>query len=315
MNPTINSVSAVPLRGRTGSGHIRNRILMYTWAVIRFVLIFGLAFLILKPFIIKILNGLMTPDDFLDPTVKLIPRNFSLYYFQQAWKGLKVPVAGVNSMILSVTVALLQVLVCTMIGYGLARFHFKGRNLAFFLVILMMLVPPQTLNISQYLRFRFFDILGMRFNLIDTLFPVYILSLTGLGLKNGLYIYLMRQFFRGLPRELEQAAYIDGAPPVRAFFSVMLPNARTMMATVFLFSFCWQWTDVMYPQMFFNRFELLPMMIPELKIYISFPFHDPLGTSIIKNVGCIIVLIPLIVIFIAFQKMLVKSISRTGTAN
>lgn len=294
---------------------IKTEIMMKAWSMIRFVLIFGLAFLILKPFILKTLNGLMNPDDFLDPTVKLIPRNVSLYYFQEAWKGLHVSSAGLNSFVLSMTVAVIQVFTCTLVGYGLARFNFRGRNIAFAIVILIMLVPPQTMSVPQYLRFRFFDLFGLKLNLIDTLFPLYILSFTGLGLKNGLYIYLMRQFFKGMPRELESAAYVDGAPPVRAFFSVMLPNSLTMMATVFLFSFCWQWTDIFYSKLFFNKLELLPTLIPWLKIYINYPMHDPLGTSIVQNVGCMIILAPLVLIFIFCQKMLVRSISRSGTAN
>ena len=136
-------------------------------------------------------------------------------------------------------VSVLQLAISCLVGYGFARFKFKGRNILFFIVILSLIVPAQTILIPLYFRFS-------SIGLLNTIWPVVILSACGIGLKNGLYIYLMRQFFRGMPRELEQSAYIDGAGPLRAFVQIILPNAFNMMITVFLFSFTWQWTCLLY---------------------------------------------------------------------
>lgn len=101
------------------------------------------------------------------------------------------------------------------------------------MVIVIMLVPYHVISIAQYLGFVYFGVGSFTINLTDSFWPSLILAFTGLGIKEGLYIYLLREFFKSLPAELEEAAYIDGAGTIRTFFQVMLPNARTMMMTVF----------------------------------------------------------------------------------
>ena len=219
---------------------------------VRFVVIFGLAFIIIKPFIYKIMMAFMSPDDLLDSTVHLVARTPSLYYWQRAWEGLNLSQTLPNTLLLSLGVAVIQVLSCTMIGYGLARFRFFGNKILSATVIVIILVPYHVISIAQYLGFVYFGIGNLTINLVDTFWPMLILAFTGLGIKEGLYIYLLQQFFRSIPLALEEAAYIDGAGTIRTFFQVMLPNARTMMMTVFLFSFCWQWTDSTYSSIYFN---------------------------------------------------------------
>ena len=224
----------------------KRKVAMLSLSLLRFVILFGLAFIILKPFVYKILMSFMHPDDLLDSTVWLVPRLGSTYYWQQAVEQLRLPDTLINTSLLSLSVGILQVISCLMIGYGLARFKFKGSKLAFALVIIIMLVPVQVISIARYLQFNYFSFFGKVISLTDTFWPIIILSSTGLGIKQGLYIYMFREFFRSLPVVLEEAAYIDGAGPIKTFISIMLPNAKTVIATVFLFSFCWQWTDTVY---------------------------------------------------------------------
>ena len=280
---------------------------MLCWKVVRVIIIFGLAFLILKPFVEKISMAFMDPDDLLDPTVWMIPRHPSLYYWQTAWRELELVVTGVNTLIMSLVVGIIQMMVCTWVGYGLARFRFRGRNVAQIMVIVIMLIPPQVYSIAQFLEFRFF-------NLTDTLVPLFIMAFCGLGLKEGLYIYLMRAFFEGLPKDLENAAAIDGAGPVRTFFRVMLPNARNMMMTVFLFSFCWQWTDLTYPERYMSNMEVIATRIPNIWVRVGLA-ADMIGSDIARNAACIIILIPLVILFIFCQKLLIQGISTSGQAN
>lgn len=116
-----------------------------------------------------------------------------------------------------------------------------------------MLVPTNVISTAQYIHFVFFGIGDFTVNLLDTYWPLCILAFTGTNIKNGLYIYLMREFFRTMPGNLEEAAYIDGCGPIQAFVRVMVPNARGMMMTVFLFSFCWQWADNNYAREYSAR--------------------------------------------------------------
>ena len=292
----------------------QNRLVKLPLSILRFIIIFGLAFIILEPFVYKILMAFMHPDDLLDSSVWIVPRIGSLYYWGQALEQMKLPTSAINTFLLSLTVGVIQVISCTMIGYGLARFNFRGKNLAFFFVILIMLVPVQVISIARYLDFNFFHFFGTTVSLTDTFWPVVILSSTGLGLKQGLYVYMMRELFRSLPVSLEEAAYIDGAGPIQAFLRIMLPNARTTMATVFLFSFCWQWTDTAYSSLYFNEMPVLANVVDTMYIRVGLN-PDPLATGILRNAAAIIIMLHLMVLFVFCQKLLVKSMALSGLAN
>ncbi len=292
----------------------QNRLAKAPLLLLRFIIIFGLAFIILEPFVYKILMAFMHPDDLLDSSVWIVPRIGSFYYWGQALEQMKLPASAINTFLLSLTVGVIQVISCTMIGYGLARFNFRGKNLAFFFVILIMLVPVQVISIARYLDFNFFNFFGKTISLTDTFWPVVILSSTGLGLKQGLYVYMMRELFRSLPLSLEEAAYIDGAGPIQTFTRIMLPNARTTMATVFLFSFCWQWTDTAYSSLYFNEMPVLANVVDTMYIRVGLN-PDPLATGILRNAAAILIMLPLLVLFVFCQKLLVKSMALSGLAN
>ena len=288
-----------------------------TWSFFRTVLIFGLCFIILYPFLVKILASFMSPEDLLDSTVKYIPKNPSMYYWKFAWKRLDIAKSGLLSLALATISAIIQVMVSTMVGYGLARFDFKGRNIAFVMVIIILLVPSQVYSVPQYLNFRYFGIGDLNVNLIDSVIPVFLLSLGCLSTKQCLYIYLMREFFRDLPRDLENAAYIDGASIGRTFFNIVLPNAKGMMITVFLFAFCWQWTDTEFSSMYFSSKTTLPMRIISSYMIVKGQVSstDMLGTAIARAAATIIVILPVVILAAFCQKFLVRSISRSGMAN
>ena len=288
----------------------KNKAAKIVIAIFRTILIFGLCYVILKPFLIKILLGFFGKTDMLDATVKYIPKNWSIYYWQWAWKHLKLSTAGVNSLVLALGSSLLQVFVSVFVGYGLARFKFKGNTLLFGGVIATLLIPPQIYSTAQYLTFA--KIIPIR----NTYIPVYLLAILGLTVKEGLYIYLMREFFKGMPKDLENAAYVDGASVMRTFFTVMLPNAFNMMITVFLFAFSWQWTDYSFETTYMPEITTLPMTLYQR----TFLLHkqtteDTVGTNIARGCGIMIIIAPLVILAIVCQKFLVKSISQSGLAN
>lgn len=287
------------------------------WSIFRFTLIVGLCFIILYPFLIKILATFMSPQDLLDSTVKFVPKNWSLYYWKFAGERLDIVKSGTLSLLLALISAVLQVLTSTMVGYGLARFRFKGRNLAFILVIVVLLVPSQVYSIPQYLNFRYFGVGDYTVNLIDSIVPVYLLSLGCMSVKQCLYIYLMREFFKDLPKDLENAAYIDGASIGKTFTKIVLPNAKGMMITVFLFAFCWQWTDTDFSTLYFSSKSTLPMRAIGSYMVVKGQVSsiDPLGTAIARAAATIMVILPVVVLSVFCQRFLVRSISRSGMAN
>lgn len=292
---------------------------------LRYLLLIGLAFLIVYPLIVKLTNSFMSQQDLIDGTVRFIPKNFTWFNYKTVieytnfYEGLK------NTFFVSLLCGVLQMIVCTVIGYGLARFNFKGKGIIFALVVFTILIPPQTYMISLYMKFRFFDIFGIikaitgdTIRLNDTYWPMAILSLTGFGFKNGLFILIMRQYFKGIPKELEEAAYVDGSGLFRTFTTIIIPLSFPMMITIFLFSFSWQWTDTFYSSMFFSRIKLLSnsllvgfegLMLPGNTLGLK-P-GQPM-TSTLTNTMSLMVITPLIIMYLFAQRKLVEGIERSG---
>ena len=316
------------------------------WKIFRLVLLVGISYVVLFPFISKIAGSFMSPEDFVDVTVRLIPKNFTLDIYKAVLFETDYWLAFRNTFIISFFGALLQTFVCCLIGYGLAKFRFKGNGLVMMLVILTMIVPHGTLQLSMFMGFRYFDILGIlsflsggasvgfmpeSFNemlagiqiidlpdhglaLTNTYAPLLILSATGLAFKNGLYVFMLRQFFTGVPDALEESAYIDGSGVFRTFFTIILPLSIPMMVTVFLFAFCWQWTDDFYTELFFttNKIALMPDVvdIPQ-SLQTDYAGQNMYYTAI-RNTCGICIIMPLVILYSFGQKFLVQGIERSG---
>lgn len=300
------------MNNETNRLHIRYQVGRILYGLLRFFIIFGLGFIILKPILSKFLLSLMSPEDVLDNTVRLLSRHPSTYYWKQAFEQMYLPESLINSVVLSLLVAIVQTFSCTLVGYGLARFRFRGRNVAFAFVIIMLLVPYQVISIAQYQSFVNMHIGSLQF--VDTFLPLLILSFTGLGVREGLYIYLMRQNFKSLSVAIEEAAYIDGAGVFRTFFSVMLPNARTMLMTVFLFSFCWQWTDNTYTSLYLIDTKVLANTMGTILVRVGVHI-DSVSTQFARCAASIFVALPLVVLFVFCQRNFVKSIAQSGLSS
>ena len=326
--------------------------------IFRLVLLIGISYVVLFPFFSKITGSMMAPEDFADATVRLIPKNVSFDIYKAIWTENHYLEAFKNTLLLSTSAALLQTFVCCFVAYGLAKFKFKGNGLIFLAVIFSLTIPHQTLQFSLSEKFTNFDILGImqffnggginilgifkynneflssidiipdaweRFidgyamNLTDSFAPLIVLSICGLAFKNGLYIFMLRQFFRGVPDELEESAYIDGSGIMRTFFTIILPLSIPMMITVFLFSFSWQWTDEFYVNLFMpgsdtvmwnDIYEKVPTSLSQLMDVVDTDVG--MYKTAIRNTGGLMIIAPLIVMYLFCQKYLVQGIERSG---
>ncbi len=297
------------------------------WYLFRLVLLLGISYIILFPFFSKISGSFMAMEDFVDVTVRLIPKHFTLDIYKAVIVENGYARAFVNTLLLSTTTALIQTFICTLIGYGFAKFKFKGSKILFLCVILTMIIPHDTIKLSMYMNFRYFDILGL-FNLLgkagvmskgylelnNTYWPFYILSLGGLAFKNGLYIFMMRQFFKGVPDELEESAYVDGSGVFRTFIQVIIPLSIPMMITVFLFAFSWSWTDDFYSNLFFSaqRQQLIPSIVAIPRSLTTQYAGQNLWYAAIRNTCGILILAPLLVMYLFCQRYLIQGIERSG---
>ncbi len=313
---------------RSGGYLLRKKIIEIAVSICRFILLFGMCFLILQPILNKISVSFMTEQDLYNPIVTNIPEHFTTANYKMASDVMSYPKALVNSIVISFTIALLQIAVCTLVGYGFARFKFPLKNMWFACVILVILIPPQTIVSSLYLHFRFFDIFGIiklitgeAINLRGSKLPYYLMSATAMGLKNGLYIYMIRQFFRNIPGDMEEAAYVDGCGMLRTFARIMLPQSKPILSSCFLFAFVWQWTDGFYSKMFLGTTPLvstsLARIVDSLGAYIQRISGIKTTISVaysncILSTGTLMIILPLIIIYLFAQRAFVESISSTG---
>lgn len=302
--------------------------LQFIWKLVRAVIIFGLCFVILYPLIQKVSVAFMAEEDLLDSTVVYIAKHFTLDNFKMAWQGMYFTESFVNTLVISLMSAILQLISCTLVAYGFARFQFPFKRFWFAMVLLTMIVPPTTIMLPQYINFRYFDVFGIikaltgeSVNLINSPYPNILLSITSTGFKNGLYIYMLRQYFKGFPKELEEAAYVDGAGRVRTFITIMLPGSVSMMVTVFLFSFVWQWTDTFYTSLYMNESRVLSNMLGSLSYNVAAQYGSVAGSisfvsssylSMVNNAGILLVIVPLLILYLVLQKQFVESIARSG---
>ena len=298
-------------------------------ALLRGLMLFGLCFLILQPVLDKLSVSLMMEKDLYDTTIIVVPRHLTTENYKLAGTLMNLPGSVLNTALISLVTALLQITAATLAGYGFARFDFPLKRLWFACVILVIIIPPQTISSSLYLHFRYFDVLGIftrltgaPINLKGSSLPYLMLSATAMGLKNGLYIFMVRQYFRAIPQSLEEAAYVDGASTMATFLRVMLPQAVPILVSCFLFAFVWQWTDVFYTRLFLPTANTMYLSVrlsglaESLRTYvatrrgISIP---PVGYVMqIISTGVLVVIAPLLALYLFAQRWFIESISSTG---
>jgi multiple sugar transport system permease protein len=264
--------------------------------------------------------------------VIIIPRNPTLENYRLAGQLLDYWPSLFQTVGIVLVSSLLQVASCTLAAYGFARYRFPFRNFWFACVMLMIIVPPQVIMSSLYLNFRFFDVFGIfrlitgePVNMLNSFAGYWMLAATGMGLKSGLYIFILRQYFRGVPKDLEEAAYIDGCGRLRAFGQIMLPDAVPMLVSCFLFSFVWQWTDSFFSTLFLTNYSMLATGLGSLAETFSRWWYAmnvagggaglqaPMAyTQMIIATGMLMTIAPLIAVYLVAQKAFVESLAQTG---
>lgn len=304
-------------------------------SLVRFVFLTGFAFVILYPVITLISKAFMHQQDLYDNTVLWIPKHFTIENLHFAWSAMDYPQSLANSLVVVIFTTLLQTASTMLVGYGFARYNFPLKKLLFGIVLLTIVLPPQQMMTPLYLHFRSFDFLGIVHavagqpaNLLGTPWPFFVLSATGFGIRNGLFIYLFRQVFRGMPRETEEAALVDGANHFRVFCQIMVPNAMGVLATVLLFSIVWQWNDTFYSGLFTGNTKMLPQAFDLFNSYLRdftggraetylenisrYDLGDANVLKLLRNSAVFLIMAPLLGFYAILQRFFVEGIERSG---
>ena len=297
---------------------IKNKLL----SLFRFVVILGISYVILAPVIGLVTSSFFSNADAYSPTVFTIPMAPTLERYERALAHLHyLPTLG-RTLLFSLTLTLIQLMVCSMAGYGFARFKFPLKKLLFACVVIMIVIPSYTIMLPLYVTFRNFDPLGIvtliagePINLMGTTWPVYIMTALGCGLRSGLFIYIFNQFFRGLPREIEEAAFVDGAGTWYTYFRIMLVNAMPAVITVSVFSLVWQYNDTFFGRLFLIPNEvLLSKRVATLQANIRTldRIIDPTIQQLYVSAGIVLLMLPMVILYLLLQKKFVESVERSG---
>jgi len=328
-NATTQHLSLRERNARSNGSLMKIKLRKSAISIIRGLLMFGLCFMIIQPLITRFCTSIMEEKDLYDSTIILLPRNVTMQNFKDAFNLLEMPTSLLNSLWVSLLVSTCQIISCTLVAYGFARYDFPLKKFWFGCTVALIIIPPQTIATSLISSFSNFDIFGIvtaingkPLNLKGSLLPYTVMSLTCMGLKNGLYIYMLRQYFRGVPKSLEEAAYIDGCNTMHTFTKIMLPDAVPIILSCFLFAFVWQVTDIFYSRNFLSGLPIYSVKLSTMVSSMAYYFSQEVGSSVVipaarsqqfVSIGVVICSTPLIILYIFTQKTFVKSLAMTGS--
>ncbi|MBB5870310.1 multiple sugar transport system permease protein [Allocatelliglobosispora scoriae] len=268
--------------------------------VIGAIVLIAILAVVLYPLIWLLGGSFKSPTEVVS-NMSLLPTEPTLGNYPDGWsyiQGVPFGTFFVNSMVISLLSVVANGVSCLVTAYAFARLRFFGRKVFFALMIGTLLLPGHVLIIPQYVMFN-------EFGWVDTPLPLVIPKLLA---TEAFFVFLMVQFMRGIPRELDDAAKIDGCDPYRTFRHVILPLSRPALITTAIFSFIWTWND------FFTQLVYLPSVekytVPiALRLFIDSSGQTSLGPMMAMSV---LALMPVFLFFLAFQRFLVEGINTSG---
>ena len=289
--------------------------LRFGGGLIRTLFLLGVGYVTLYPLLFMISSSFMSVSDTLDATVVWLPTGMNWFNFQKAFDLLKYGEALKNTVVLVIPCVILQVISSVFIAYGFARFKLPGLNILFALLLFNIIVPTACYIIPEY-------VLMTELKLINTVWQFYIQAALGVGIRSALYIFIIRQFFRTMPKELEEAAFIDGCNPLQTFLWVMVPNIKSAVLTVSILSLVWYYNDFSMFGILLNGNYPLSVAITSVGTTLDSNMQYLTGQAIsadlkilrasILAAACLIVVLPITAIYVLVQKHFTEGIERTG---
>lgn len=281
-------------------------------SVVLYALLITIGFVYIQPLLFMFVTSIKSPDDLLNPMVQWVPTEFYLGNYAKSFRVLDYPETLLTSILISTTPSLLQTLVASVVGYGLARYRFWGKTLVFLFLLATFVIPPQNTVIPQMLTYRNLGLLG---NPLALILP----ALMGQGYKSAIFILIFYQGFLSLPKVLEESARLDGASDLRIFFTVAVPSALPAYIVSFIFSTVWYWNETFLTVVFLEGgVTTLPMQLSRFtQAYENlYPpgvvnIFDRLNEAV-KMSGTFLNILPLLTMYFILQRWFVESVEMTG---
>lgn len=257
------------------------------------------SFVMLYP-LLWMVSASFKPDNEIFTTTSLIPETFTTDAYARGWNGLSVSFGWMffNSLTIAVLAVAGNVISCSMAAYAFTRLQFRGRGFWFAMMLGTMMLPQHAVLIPQYLLF-------LDFGWVNTILPLVVPKFLAV---DAFFIFLMIQFFRGIPRDLDEAAVMDGAGPLRIFFRVILPLSTPVLATAAIFSFIWTWDDFFAPLIYLNDIEKYTAQLG-LRTFVDATAQSDWGALMAMST---LTVLPTFILFVLFQRLLIEGIATTG---
>ncbi|WP_320198997.1 carbohydrate ABC transporter permease [Agrobacterium sp. rho-13.3] len=246
------------------------------------------------------LSASVRPENEIFTSASIIPSSLSIDAYIRGWNGLKVSFGTFffNSLTISILSVIGNVLSCSMAAFAFSRLEFRGRKICFALMLITLMLPYQVTLIPQYVLFRS---LGW----VNTILPLVVPKFLA---ADAFFIFLMVQFFRGLPKELDEAAMMDGCSAWRIYWRIMLPLSTPVLATAAIFTFIWTWDDFLGPLIYLSDMRQYTVMLG-LRTFTDSSGVSDFGSLFAMSV---LTLVPVFLFFLVFQRLLIEGIATTG---
>ena len=268
-------------------------------SVLGHVALISISVLMLYP-LLWMLAASFRPENEIFTSSSIIPSAFSLDAYVRGWNGLRTNfgVFFTNSFIISILSVCGNVLACSMAAFAFARLDFKFKNFWFAMMLMTLMLPYQVTLIPQYVLFR-------QLGWVNTFLPLVVPKFLA---ADGFFIFLMVQFFRGLPKELDEAAQMDGCSPWRIYWKIIMPLSMPVLATAAIFTFIWTWDDFFGPLIYLSEMKTYTVMLG-LRTFTDSTGESDYGGLFAMSV---LSLVPIFLFFLFFQRLLIEGIATTG---
>jgi len=284
----------------------------FIMTVLIYALLILFGFVYVYPMLYMLGYSLMSESDLVNPSVTYLPTSWYFENFMEAsevldyWKNLG------NTMLVSLLPAIFQTISCSLAGYGLARYKFKGKKLVFVLIIFTFIVPSCLTMFPQLALF-------VKLGLVNSVWSYYIPALFGQGIKSAVFIMIFYQFFREIPSSVVEAAKINGAGALRIFVKIGIPSAKSAFLLSMILSTVWYYNETVLVALFFgDAITTLPLQLENFESAYNAIFAGSGGTTgktaneAIYMAGTLLTILPLILIFFLIQRYFVQSLDKAG---
>lgn len=270
-------------------------------SVVSHVLLIGASILMLYPLLWLLAASFRPENEIFTSGISVLPSTtWGLDSYPRGWDGLQVSFGTFffNSFLISITSVIGNVAACSLAAFAFARLEFWGRNFWFAMMLMTLMLPYQVTLIPQYVLF-------LNLGWVNTFLPLIVPKFLA---ADAFFIFLMVQFFRGIPKELDEAARMDGASPWRIYWKIILPLSTPVLATAAIFTFIWTWDDFFGPLIYLSELRDYTVMLG-LRTFTDSTGESDYGGLFAMSV---LSLVPIFLFFLFFQRLLIEGIATTG---